>query len=69
VLNDETTKVHRQMAMAGAFLISLAAALILYVITYFEPVTVREAVRILITIGLASALFRFAGLEKKAMRQ
>lgn len=67
-LNDETTRVHRQMAMASGFLVTLAGAIFVYLLTFYEPVSGPAAVRILITLGLAGALFRFAALEKKAMR-
>lgn len=66
-LNDETTKAHRRSALACGFVIALIAAVMLYVLTFFEEVTSREALRLLITMAVAGALLRFGTLEKRAL--
>jgi fluoride ion exporter CrcB/FEX len=66
-MNDETTTAHRRAAMAAGFFITLIGALLLYVLTYYEDVTAREAVRLLITMGVAGALLRFGMLERRAL--
>lgn len=68
-MNDETTRAHRSSAMAGGFLVALAGAFLLYAVTFFEEVTAREAVRLIITMGVAGALLRFATLEGRALDQ
>ena len=66
-MNDETTRAHRRSAMACAFLISLMGAVLLYVLTFFEDMTTREALRLLLTMTVSAALIRFGTLEKRAL--
>jgi hypothetical protein len=68
-LNDETPVVHRRMAMACGFLITLGGAFIIYLLSFYEEVTAPEALRLVITFAVSGALLRFAGLEKRALRQ
>jgi fluoride ion exporter CrcB/FEX len=68
-MNDETTKAHRRAAMAAGFVIGLIGAFIIYGLTFYEEVTAREAVRLLITMGVAGALLRFSTLERRALGQ
>jgi len=67
-LNDESTRDHRRRAMALGFWGAMGAALVVYVLSYFEPITVREGVRLVITIAIMLALLRFGTLEKKALK-
>ena len=66
-LNDETTRAHRRAAMAAGFVIGLIGAFLLYVLSFYEEMTAREAVRLLITMSVAGALLRFATLERRAL--
>jgi len=66
-MNDETTRAHRRSALACGFLVSLFAAVLLYVLTFFEEMSAREALRLLLTVGVAGALLRFGTLEKRAL--
>ena len=66
-MNDETTRAHRRSAMAAGFVIGLIGAFLLYILTFYEEVTAREAVRLLITMSVAGALLRFATLERRAL--
>jgi len=67
-MNDETTLSHRRRALACGFLVSLVGSVLLYVLSFFEEVTAREALRLLITMTIAAALLRFGTLEKRAFR-
>ena len=53
--------------MACGFLIALASSVLLYIATFFEPVSAREALRLLLTMTIAAALIRFGNLEKRAL--
>lgn len=68
LLNDETTLDHRRRAMVWGFWAALGAALIIFAVTLFEPLTAREGARFVITIAVAAALLRFGKLEKEALK-
>jgi hypothetical protein len=69
LLNDETTRDHRLRAMAWGFWGAILIALAVYVLSFFEEVSVREGTRLVITFGIALALIRFGALEKKALKE
>jgi hypothetical protein len=66
--NDESTRAHRDDALRLGFLMSMAAGVALYVVTMFEPVSGRDAIHGMMTIGIAAALIRMAILERRAHR-
>lgn len=66
-MNDESTRAHRRAALACGFLVALIGSVMLYIMTLFEDVTAREALRLLITMTVAAALLRFGTLEKRAL--
>jgi ABC-type multidrug transport system fused ATPase/permease subunit len=68
VINDESTRAHRQMGYVYGFWAAMLAALALYVLNMFEPVSGREAVHVIVTFGIAAALLRFGVLERRALR-
>ena len=67
-LNDETTREHRRRAMALGFWGAMGTALFVYLISYFEPIAVREGVRLVITLAIMLALLQFSALERKALK-
>jgi uncharacterized membrane protein HdeD (DUF308 family) len=55
--------------MRWGFLFSMAAAIAVYALTLFDvTVTARDAVHIVMTIGIATALIRWGILERRAHR-
>jgi hypothetical protein len=68
LLNDETTRVHRAQAFRTAFLASMLGCIFLYFLTIWTHVDAREAVHIVMTIGLSAALLSFGYLERRAHR-
>jgi hypothetical protein len=68
VLNDESTIEHRRRAMTAGFLVAMAAAVGCYLIEQFEAITAGEAVHVILSLGVATALLRFAMLERRAQR-
>lgn len=66
--NDESTQAHRADALKTGFLIAMAACVAAYALTMFEPMSAREAIHLIMTCGIASALLRFGYLERRALR-
>ena len=68
LLNDEATQVHRAQAFRAAFLASMLGCIFLYFLTMFTRIEAREAIHIVLTIGLSAALLSFGILERRAQR-
>lgn len=68
LLDDEVTRVNRTQALRIGFIATMLGAVALYFLTFFERVDGREAIHILMTIGIAAALLRFGFLERRAHR-
>jgi hypothetical protein len=66
LLDDETTRAHRQQAISTGFLFSMIAAIGLYILSLFEAVGGREAVHVVMTFGIGAALVRWGLLERRA---
>jgi hypothetical protein len=68
LVNDESTLVHRQAAYVYGFWAAMGTALGIYVVNMFEPVSGRDAVHIIVTAAIATALLNFGLLERRALR-
>jgi protein-S-isoprenylcysteine O-methyltransferase Ste14 len=68
LLNDETTRAHRAVAIAWGFWTMIVTGFGLYIVQQFEAVTTREALHMLITFGTAVPLLVFSYLERRAYR-
>ena len=66
LMEDEVTRANRAEAFRLGFLVTMVAGILLYVVTLFEPVAGRDAIHILMSIGLVAALIRFGMLERRA---
>lgn len=69
LLNDETTQEHRRRAYMYGFWAAMGTTIGLYAVDMFEPVSGREAVHIIMTVAIATALLNFAALERRALRE
>lgn len=69
MLNDEGTEDNRRRAMASGFWAMMTGAAVCYALTFYEPVQTREAVHVIITIGVGATLLRFGGLERRALKE
>jgi hypothetical protein len=65
LMDDEVTRVHRASALSLGFLVAMVAGIALYAVDLVTPMTAREAVHIVVTLGIATALVRFGMLERK----
>jgi hypothetical protein len=69
LIDDENTRANRNEAMRWGFLFSMTVAIAVYALTLFDvTVTARDAVHIVMTMGLATALIRWGVLERRAHR-
>ena len=66
LIDDENTRANRNHAMRSGFLFAMGAGICVYVMTMFEPVTAREAVHIIMSAGIATALIQWGFLERRA---
>ena len=68
LLEDEVTRAHRAKAFETAFIATMVAAIALYFVSLFEPLSGRDAIHLLLSVGIACALLRFGMLERRAHR-
>jgi hypothetical protein len=69
LMDDEVTRANRGEAFRLAFFTTMAAAILLYFLSLFETISGREAVHLLTTVGIATALLRFGYLERRALKE
>ena len=68
LVNDESTRAHRQASLVYGFWAAMAAAIALYIINMVEPVSGREAVHVMVSAAIGVALIRFGMLERRALK-
>jgi len=69
LIDDENTRANRNDAMRWGFLCSMGAAIAVYALTLFDvQMNARDAVHIVMTIGIPAALIRWGMLERRALR-
>jgi hypothetical protein len=68
LMDDEVTRANRAEAFRIGFLVTMAAGIGLYFVDQLAPMSGREAVHILVTVGIATALIAFGVFEKRALR-
>ncbi len=66
LVDDENTRANRNEAMRWGFLFSMGTAIAVYILTMFDTVTGREAVHLVMSSGIATALIRWGILERRA---
>jgi hypothetical protein len=68
LMNDESTRLHRARATTIAFYNMMATGVVVYGLGLIKPVSGGQAVHLMMTVGIASALVSFAGWERAALR-
>lgn len=68
LMNDEVTRVHRTDACRFGFFAAMIACVGLYVLSLFEPLSGRDAIHLILSIGIAASLVRFGMLERRALK-
>ena len=69
LIDDEVTQANRSSALTWGFTVAMIAAIGLFALESFDPgqATAREAIHIIVTAGLVTALLRFGYLERRAL--
>jgi hypothetical protein len=68
LMEDEVSKANRMRAYAAGFWAAMAATVCLYGVSLFDNIKGREALHLVLTIAVATALLRFALLERRALK-
>ena len=68
LMEDEVTQENRRRGLAMGFWAAMLTAVILYPLSVADPFTAREALHIVMSIGIGAALLRFTVLERRALR-
>jgi MFS family permease len=68
LVEDEVTRLNRLRGYAAGFWAAALAAILLYVLNMFEPLTGREAIHFVLTAAVGAALIRFGTLERRALK-
>lgn len=65
VLEDELVKANRRSAMQTGYLVMMLMAAFLFLLSRYQPISGNDVARILLCMGVAAPLYRFAFLELK----
>jgi hypothetical protein len=68
LMEDDVTIENRRRGIAFGYWTAMLTAVALYPLAMAENVTAREAVHIIVSLGIVGALIRFAMLERRALR-
>jgi hypothetical protein len=68
LIDDESSRANRLEGLRTGFIFAVLTAIVLYFTDQFSPMTAREAIHIILSIGLGAALMRFGMLERRAHR-
>lgn len=66
-MNDDTTIDNRKRAMVAGFWATVVSAFALYFISYFEPLSGREVIRLLLSAAVGASIIRFGILEQRSL--
>lgn len=68
MIDDEVTRAHRGDALGWGFIVSTLTGVALYFVAMIEPVTPREVIHLIVSLGLGAAIIRFGMLEMRAIK-
>jgi protein-S-isoprenylcysteine O-methyltransferase Ste14 len=68
LMNDDSTIDNRRRAMVAGFWATVASAFALYAISLVEPVSGREAIRLLLSAAVGASIIGFGKLELRSLR-
>jgi hypothetical protein len=69
LVEDDVARANRAKAYEAAFWSAAVAAIALYVVNMFEPVSGRDAIHLILTALVGAALIRFGTLERRALKE
>ena len=67
LMNDESTIDNRRRAMVAGFWATVLSAFVLYAITFYEPISGREVIRLLLSAAVGASIIRFGILEQRSL--
>jgi hypothetical protein len=67
LVNDEVTRANRTKAIERGFIAAMLAAILVFAISPFEPVSAQRAAHLIVTVGLATALVVFGWNERNGL--
>lgn len=67
-IDDEGTRANRLEALHWGFVMAILSAIALFFVTLFEAVSAREAIHVIVSLGIAAAILRFGILERRALK-
>jgi hypothetical protein len=68
LIDDESTRANRFEGIRIGFIVAMLTAITLYFVDVYSPMTAREAIHIVMSLGLGAALIRFGMLERRGHR-
>lgn len=68
LIDDENTRANRSAAMTAGFVAGMLGGIILYFLDQFQAISAREAIHVILSLGIGAALLRFGMLERRAHR-
>jgi hypothetical protein len=68
LLDDDVTRANRGRALSLGFLLAMLTCVALYVFAMIEPVGIKLALHLILSVGIMVALIRFGMLERRAYR-
>ena len=68
MIDDEGTRANRGDALGWGFVMSILTAIALFLVSLVERVSAREALHVIVSLGIAAAIVRFGMLERRALR-
>ena len=66
MIDDDVTRANRAAAMHWAFVATIVAAIGVYVAQGAVQFTTREAIHLIVSVGIVAALMRFGLLERRS---
>jgi hypothetical protein len=67
LINDEVARANRAAAIQFGFLLAMAGAIVLYPFIDLLELNARQVLHLIVSLGLAAAMLRFAMLERRAL--
>ncbi len=68
LMNDDSTRDHRRSALEVGFWAMIACCFFTYGISLIEPMTGRQVIRLILTVGVGAAAISFGTLERRALK-
>ena len=67
LMNDDSTIANRSRAIHAGFWATVISAFVLYALSLFQPVSGREAIRLLLSAAVATSVIRFGLSELRSL--